>query len=171
MPREEHSRGFPGFLSRPCCITAAGAECAVRQKSSKCAARPHPLSPASPPPPSPQSAGLVSRTSPPTELSEFTSTSTTDAGTSAYSHHRETRTRPGTLGHLKARLLSLACTCPVQPGLTARFLPGAGEGVATNPKPPTRGDSCGMSSLPSGPTLPCLCWKRERDQCQGVLHS
>lgn len=48
---------------------------------------------------------------------------------------------------------------PVQSGLITYFLPGAGEGVATNPKPPTLGDSWGMSSLPSGPTLPCLCWK------------
>lgn len=34
--------------------------------------------------------------------------------------------------------------------------------MATNPNPPTRGDSCGISSLPSGPTLPCLCWNNQR---------
>lgn len=40
--------------------------------------------------------------------------------------------------------------------------------MATNPNPPTRGDSWGISSLPSGPTLPCLCWNKQRHQCQGA---
>lgn len=38
--------------------------------------------------------------------------------------------------------------------------------MATNPNPPTRGDSWGISSLPSGPTLPCLCWNNQRGYCQ-----
>lgn len=38
--------------------------------------------------------------------------------------------------------------------------------MATNPNPPTRGDSWGISSLPSGPTLPCLCWNKQRGWCQ-----
>lgn len=40
--------------------------------------------------------------------------------------------------------------------------------MATNPNPPTRGDSWGISSLPSGPTLPCLCWNKQRDRRQGA---
>lgn len=39
------------------------------------------------------------------------------------------------------------------------FIPGAGEGVASKPYPFTVGDSCGMSSFPSGPTFPCLNWR------------
>ena len=35
-------------------------------------------------------------------------------------------------------------------------LPGAGEGAPSKPYPFTVGDSCGISSFPSGPTLPCL---------------
>lgn len=38
-------------------------------------------------------------------------------------------------------------------------LPGAGDGIASKPYPFTVGDSCGMSSFPSGPTLPCLNWR------------
>lgn len=39
-------------------------------------------------------------------------------------------------------------------------LPGAGEGVLSKPYPFTVGESCGMSSFPSGPTLPCLNWTK-----------